>query len=318
MKLIATLTASAYGSAVTFVAFKEQGLDRHAAQADCIAKEYDGLANIYSAAEQTAVNTAINDVGGATPGDERAFWLGMQETSTVAIDVTNQNQLTEIRDATIDIDGVVVGFNGWDDGLIDEETGEYVRGRKPQPSNQLDFGNDKHTTGESSFCVRQLGINGWNDAMCSRTWSGARKKGIQMGHVCEKRTVEHPIQATGEFEETFVAWLDAFLNPAAAGRWQSRVETFASRIRTNILNRPCVTDLGDPSYGGITEVDENGDALGQLDTIADDMKSFFTTYMSGCGENNKGKTAVESKSERLDDWVEKLNEHHDDGKAFKN
>ena len=104
-------------------------MDRHAAQADCILKEYDGLANVYSAAEQTAVNTAINDVGGATPGDERAFWLGMQETSTVAIDVTNQNQLTEIRDATIDIDGVVVGFNGWDDGLIDEETGEYVRGK---------------------------------------------------------------------------------------------------------------------------------------------------------------------------------------------
>ena len=56
-----------------------------------------------------------------------------------------------------------------------------------------------------------------------------------MGHVCEKRTVEHPIQATGEFEETFVAWLDAFLNPAAAGRWAAKVETFASRIRVNLF-----------------------------------------------------------------------------------
>jgi hypothetical protein len=190
-----------------------------------------------------------------------------------------------------------------------EETGEYVRGRKPQPSNQLDFGNDKHTTGESSFCVRQLGINGWNDAMCSRWWSGGRKKEIKMGHVCETRTVEHPIQATGEFEETFIAWLEAFLVPNAAGRWQSRVETFASRIRTNILNRPCVTDLGDPSYGGITDVDENGNDIAQLDTIADDMKSFFATYMAGCtNTNGYGKTAVQQKSDRLDYWVQTLND----------
>ena len=81
-----------------------------------------------------------------------------------------------------------------------------------------------------------------------------------------------------------------------------------------------MTDLGDPSYGGITDVDENGDALDQLDTIAGDMKSFFTTYMSGCSErlNSKGQTAVEAKSERLDDWVSKLNESDRIAKIFKN
>ena len=47
--------------------------------------------------------------------------------------------------------------------------------------------NDKHTTNENEDCVRQFGLEGWNDAICSRTWSGAQKDGIAMGHICEDR-----------------------------------------------------------------------------------------------------------------------------------
>lgn len=234
----------------------------------------------------------------------------MQETS--AWPLNEAFKIEDAREDTLDIDGVLIGFDGWDRGVWDNETNDWVRGRKPQPSNQLDFGNDKHTTDEQSVCVRQLGNNGWNDAMCSRTWSGAKKKNILMGHVCETRTVEHPIQATGEFEDTFIAWADAFLIPNAAGRWAGKIETFAARIRTNVLGRACVTDVGDPNYTGITDVDANGDALSQLDTIKADMTNFFTTYMSGCTKQNGNEyNTAEQKTVRINAFVTRLNVLHD-------
>ena len=94
-------------------------------------------------------------------------------------------------------------------------------------------GRDKHTSGETEDCVRQLGTNGWNDAMCSRTWSGAKKRNILMGHVCEARSFDPPMVHTGEFEEAFHTWSGSFLKPQAAGRWQARISTFASKLRVS-------------------------------------------------------------------------------------
>ena len=70
-----------------------------------------------------------------------------------------------------------------------------------------------------------------------RTWSGAKKKNILMGHVCETRTVEHPIQSTGEFEETFNEWAGTFLISNAGARWQAKISSFASniRVRNNVF-----------------------------------------------------------------------------------
>lgn len=48
--------------------------------------------------------------------------------------------------------------------------------REDQPSNRLNHPNDKHTTNENEDCVRQFGTEGWNDAICSRTWSGSLMK----------------------------------------------------------------------------------------------------------------------------------------------
>ena len=65
--------------------------------------------------------------------------------------------------------------------------GYYEGWRSDQPSNKLNHPNDKHTTDENEDCVRQFGLEGWNDAICSRTWSGAQKDGVAMGHICESR-----------------------------------------------------------------------------------------------------------------------------------
>ena len=48
--------------------------------------------------------------------------------------------------------------------------------REDQPSNKLNHPNDKHTTGEYEDCVRQFGLEGWNDAICSRTWYVDRQR----------------------------------------------------------------------------------------------------------------------------------------------
>ena len=188
-------------------------------------------------------------------------------------------------------------------------------------------GRDKHTSGETEDCVRQLGTNGWNDAMCSRTWSGAKKRNILMGHVCEARSFDPPMVHTGEFEEAFHTWAGSFLKPQAAGRWQTKISTFASNLRvshltflpwswlltnsikTNILTKPCAVEAGAPNYTGITTIDANGDASNQLTTIVDDMESFFNEFLANCNkQRGDGKTTREVKVHRINQFELKLNE----------
>lgn len=159
MKLFAAIAATvsfASASSLEFEVIKESGLTREEAQKDCQSKG-KRLATIYSQAEQDLLNEAIT----AADGLERAFWLGMFEDGELAD-----------GDAAYDADGELVGFNGF---------------RSDQPSNRLNHPNDKHTTGLYEDCVRQFGVEGWNDAICTRTWSGAKKHNILMGHVCENR-----------------------------------------------------------------------------------------------------------------------------------
>lgn len=256
------------------------------------------------------MNQAIIDVGGAVVGDERAFWLGMKEDTSVfgdgrpvgssAIEAYDSIDQEYLKEHTTDIDGIAVGYDGWDNG-------DGVR--KPQPSNALN-GRDKHTTGETEDCVRQLGTNGWNDAMCTRTWSGARKRNILMGHVCEARAFDPPMVHTGEFEEAFHTWAGSFLAPNAAGRWQAKISTFASNLRDNILTKPCAVEAGAPNYSGISTIDENGDASSQLTTIVDDMESFFNEFLGGCTAQRQSdsKTALEVKVERIQAMETKLSD----------
>ena len=100
--------------------------------------------------------------------------------------------------------------------------------------------NDKHTTNENEDCVRQFGLEGWNDAICSRTWSGAKRDNVAMGHICENRTVQHPIQHTNDFEDTLVEWIETFLAPSfpnMVARWEdNKITPFAEHIRVSFSN----------------------------------------------------------------------------------
>ena len=119
-----------------------------------------------------------------------------------------------------DSDGNPLGFyDGW---------------RADQPSNTLNHPNDKHTTNENEDCVRQFGLEGWNDAICSRTWSGAHKEGIAMGHICENRT-----QDIKDFEEPLIEWIETFLSPEFPNlitRWEDKINPFADEIRVSFKN----------------------------------------------------------------------------------
>jgi len=92
----------------------------------------------------------------------------------------------------------------------------------------LNHPNDKHTTNENEDCVRQFGLEGWNDAICSRTWSGAQKDGVPMGHICETR-----IQ---EWSFILVEWIEIFLAPPfpnLVARWNAKIDPFADEIRVS-------------------------------------------------------------------------------------
>jgi len=130
---------SAASASVTYTAFKETGLTRDQAADDCKNKGLR-LANVYSEEEQFALNQVITDVDGL----ERAFWLGMRE----------EGETAEKENVT-DMDGNALDFFGW---------------RDDQPINRMNHPNDKHTTGLNEDCVRQKGHEGWNDAICTRTW----------------------------------------------------------------------------------------------------------------------------------------------------
>lgn len=62
---------------------------------------------------------------------------------------------TAEKENVTDMDGNALDFFGW---------------RDDQPSNRMNHPNDKHTTGLNEDCVRQKGHEGWNDAICTRTW----------------------------------------------------------------------------------------------------------------------------------------------------
>jgi len=278
MKLFATLACTAYGS-LTLHVYKETGFTRDLAQDDCAAKGYQ-LANIYNQDEQDQLNQAITAAGGAVVEDERAFWLGMIEDGP-----------TPDKNGAKDSDGQPLRFDAF---------------RSDQPSNKLNSPNDKHTTGEFEDCVRQLGVEGWNDAICSRTWSGAKKNNIAMGHVCEERLHLSQTQHINQFEDTFVEWIEVFLAPSfgqMAQRWKTNAITpFAERIRM-IMDRPCAE--GTLAYSGISTIDANGDALAQLATIMQDQKDFFSTFIPNCSANILAK-----KSEKLDRWLAKLTDKY--------
>ena len=118
--------------------------------------------------------------------------------------------------------------------------GYYDGWRADQPSNRLNHPNDKHTTNENEDCVRQFGLEGWNDAICSRTWSGAKRDNVAMGHICENRTVQHPIQHTNDFEDTLVEWIETFLAPSfpnMVARWEdNKITPFAEHIRVSFFS----------------------------------------------------------------------------------
>ena len=61
-------------TSVSYTAYKETGFTRAQALADCESRG-ERLANVYSADEQTAINSVITNAGGT----DRAFWLGMIE-----------------------------------------------------------------------------------------------------------------------------------------------------------------------------------------------------------------------------------------------
>lgn len=128
-----------------------------------------------------------------------------------------------------------------------------------------------------------------------------------MGHVCEARSFDPPMVHTGEFEEAFHTWAGSFLKPQAAGRWQARISTFASTLRTNILTKPCAVEAGAPNYSGIATVDPNGDATLQLTDIVDDMESFFNEFLANCNTpRGDGLTTREVKVNKINTWEGKL------------
>ena len=60
-----------------------------------------------------------------------------------------------------------------------------------------------------------------------------------MGHICENRTVQHPIQHTNDFEDTLIEWIETFLAPEfpnMVARWETRkIAPFADHIRVRIF-----------------------------------------------------------------------------------
>lgn len=271
MKLLSTLTIQAFGS-LTLHVFKESGFNRQEALDDCISKGFR-LANIYNQAEQDKLNAAISDAD----GQERSFWLGMIE------------------------DGPVPDKNGAKDS--DGEPLRFDAFRPDQPSNRLNHPNDKHTKNENEDCIRQFGLEGWNDAICSRTWSGAKKNNVPMGHICEERTVLHITQHTNNFENTFIEWIDIFLGGKFGKnvkvRWEeTKISPFATRIR-RITDRKCAENTA--PYSGISKVDPAGDALSQLTTIIDDMKAFFDSFIPNCQPK-----IYQKKIDKLGRWELKL------------
>lgn len=211
------------------------------------------MANIFNQDEQDQLNAAIT----AASGTDRAFWLGMIEDGAVAD-----------KNAAKDSDGNELRFEAF---------------RSDQPSNRLNSPNDKHTVGLNEDCVRQFGLEGWNDAICTRTWSGAKKDNVLMGHICETRTVLHSTQHINKFEDAFVEWIATFLGPTypqMVKRWETvRIAQFSKHIR-EILGRNCAAGTAD--YSGVSSVDPNEPALAQLSTIIADMTTFFGTFIPGC------------------------------------
>jgi len=51
----------------------------------------------------------------------------MQETS--AWPLNEAFKIEDAREDTLDIDGVLIGFDGWDRGVWDNETNDWVRGK---------------------------------------------------------------------------------------------------------------------------------------------------------------------------------------------
>jgi len=255
---------------VQFDVIKESGFTRAQAQADCESRGQT-LANIYSQSEQDALNSAITLAGGL----DRAFWLGMYEDG----DTPNGEEAK-------DSDGNRLGFNGF---------------RPDQPSNRLNHPNDKHTTGLNEDCVRQFGLEGWNDAICTRTWSGAKKHNVLMGHVCETRANPHPTQTANAFKNAYKAWVANFLPlQRIIDHWgEKKFDRFTTRIATRLTNRKCSRE--NFSFGGISEVDPAGDSLSQLQTITNEMKNFFEGFLRDCKPIVK--TNLEAK---LDRWETKL------------
>merc|ERR1712227_312300 len=265
MKIFAVLSSSAL--AVQFDVIKESGFTRAQAQADCESRGQT-LANIYSQSEQDALNSAITLAGGL----DRAFWLGMYEDGD-----------TPNGDEAKDSDGNPLGFNGF---------------RPDQPSNRLNHPNDKHTTGLNEDCVRQFGIEGWNDAICSRTWSGAKKHNVQMGHVCETRTSPHASQHVNNFRNAWHDWVAAFLpSQKIMTHWGERkIDRFAARIQTRIMRRKCASDAS--GFGGISGIDANGDGISQLATITQEMKDFFGGHLVA----NCKQCLIDNLDAKLDRW----------------
>ncbi|CAG5106975.1 Oidioi.mRNA.OKI2018_I69.chr1.g3088.t2.cds [Oikopleura dioica] len=267
MKLGFFFTASASAS-VTFTAFKESGFTRPQAKADCESRGLR-LANIYSQEEQDLLNQVITDADGL----ERAFWLGMTQG--------NDTEKNTIKD----IDGNDLRFyDGW---------------REDQPSNKLNHPNDKHTSGEYEDCVRQFGLEGWNDAICSRTWSGAKKNNIAMGHICEDRPSSAAVE---ELDSHFQIWANTFTNANIAARWEAtKFSGFSLRLK-RILKLNCAES--EASIGSMPAVDTTGDAQDELDKMIQGYKDFFATYFSNC----RGGVLNTKLNEKIDRWAALLSD----------
>ena len=128
-----------------------------------------------------------------------------------------------------------------------------------QPSNKLNHPNDKHTTNENEDCVRQFGLEGWNDAICSRTWSGAEKDGIAMGHICEDRI------------DSFEKQDDMTTTEQAATTAEPTTISFTSQVWTTTTTTPA-----DP-YEFTTDFTTDLTAIADVTTVADVVTNGVTS-----------------------------------------
>jgi len=263
---------SAVSASVTYTAFKETGFTRDQAADDCVSKGLR-LANVYSQEEQVALNQVITDVDGL----ERAFWLGMIE-----------NGETADKEGVTDIDGNLLRYyDGW---------------RSDQPSNKLNHPNDKHTIGLNEDCVRQKGHEGWNDAICTRTWSGAKRDNILMGHICEDRPSSAAVE---ELDSHFQIWANTFTTPNIAARWEEKkFKGFSLRLK-RILKAPCADTSAD--LASMPAVDTDGDAADELSKMVQGYKDFFSAYFSNC----RGGVLNQKLNEKIDRWGGLLNDKLD-------